>query len=266
MSSDWSYDPIAAVYDRLLAPHIFAAPARDLIAAVNVVGARSVLDVGTGTGLAASAAEQSLGTHGIVLGLDCSLGMLRFARENGVRLAVAAQVPGIPFPANSFDIVVSGFVISHFRDYREALLDLVRVIKSGGSFGATAWQVTDDEFMRAWKEVAKAFVDVDRVTAAAQEAIPGEERFSDPDRLRAAFESAGLLRVSVERRRYRYSMGIDEFLDIQEYRATGRLMREAIGSDAWQRFRDQLAATFHARFRPPIEYTRNALIAVGSKP
>jgi ubiquinone/menaquinone biosynthesis C-methylase UbiE len=266
MSAGWSYDPIADVYNEVLAPHIFAVPARDLIDTVNVEGARLVLDVGTGTGLAASAAQNRLGIRGVVVGLDCSLAMLRFARKNGVGRVVSAQVPGIPFAANSFDAVLAGFVISHLSDYREALLAVVRILRPGGRFGGTAWQIADDEFSRAWKEIARAFVDLDRVAAAAQAAIPGEERFSDPDNLRSAFESVGLIRVSVEPRTYRYSMGIDDFLLIQEYRATGRLMREAIGSDAWQRFRDRLAATFRARFHPPIEYTRNALIAVGAKP
>lgn len=266
MSPDWSYDPIADVYNRVLAPRIFAAPARDLIAAVNVDGARSVLDVGTGTGLVASAAQQSLGPGGVVVGLDRSLAMLRFARENGVRLAIAAQVPGIPFGAGSFDIVVAGFVISHLRDYREALLDLVRVLKPGGRFGATAWQISDDDFSRTWKEVAKAFVDVERVTAAAHDAIPWEERFYDPDRLRAAFEGAGLRQVSIEQRSYQYSMSIDDYLLIQENRATGRLMHEAVGPRVWQRFRDHVAATFRGRFRPPIESVRAAHLVVGAKP
>ncbi|MFB3924227.1 MAG: class I SAM-dependent methyltransferase [Terriglobia bacterium] len=266
MRSDWSYDSIADDYNRVLAPRLFEAPARDLIAAVGIDGARLVLDVGTGTGRVASAAQQGLADRGSVLGLDRSLPMLRFGRENGVRMAVVAHVPGIPFPPGSFDVVVSGFVISHFGDHRAALLDMVRVIRPGGRLGASAWQASDDEFMRAWKEVARSFVDLDRVGAAAQEAIPGEERFSRPEKLRASFEEAGLHRVSVEPRSYRYSMSIDEFLHIQEYRATGRLMRERVGEDAWRRFRDQIAATFRARFRPPVEYTRQALIAVGVKP
>lgn len=266
MSSDWSYDPVAAAYNRVLAPRIFAAPARDLIGLVDLIDARSVLDVGTGTGLVASAAQESLGTRGFVVGLDRSLAMLRFARQNGVRRLVAAKVPGIPLPANSFDIVAAGFVISHFKNHREALLDLVRVLRPGGRLGASAWQVSDDEFTRAWKDVAKAFVDFDRVTGAAQDAIPWEEWFCNPDHLRAAFEDAGLHQVNVEQRSYRYSMSIDDFLLIQENRATGRLMHEMVGFEVWQSFRQQVAATFRARFQSPVEYDRTALVAVGAKP
>lgn len=261
-----NYGPIAGAYNRVMASRIFAAPARDLVGILKLRDSRSVLDVGTGTGLVARAAVEAVGTRGLVVGLDPSFEMLRYARASGLPLLLAASVPGVPFAERFFDIVLAGFVVSHFRNVQEALLDLVRVLKPGGRLGATAWRISEDDYSRAWNDAAGSFVNLDRLGEAVREAIPWEERFSDPAHLRAAFEEAGLGRVEIEQREYRISVSVDEYHLIQENRAAGTIMQGMLGPPSWNRFREQVADVFRNRFRSPIEYTRTAWFAVGTKP
>ncbi len=266
MAARRSYDPIAGAYHRLMASRIFAAPARDLVGILKLSESRSVLDAGTGTGLVARAAAEAVGTRGLVVGLDPSFEMLRYARASGLPLLVAASVPGVPFAERFFDIVLAGFVVSHFGNVQEASLDLARVLKPGGRLGATAWRISEDDYSRAWNEVAGSFVNLDRVAEAVREAIPWEDWFSDPAHLRTAFEEAGLGHVEIDQREYRISVSMDEYLLIQENRTAGTMMQGMLGPANWNRFREQVAEVFRNRFRSPIEYTRTAWFAVGTKP
>src|SRR5437870_1955639 len=95
--SDWtSYDSGAAIHNRVAVPKFFAAPARDLAAALEVRAGQWILDVGSGSGAAALAALATTGREAWVVSIDPSPAMLRSARENGVSLVVAGGVPGLP--------------------------------------------------------------------------------------------------------------------------------------------------------------------------
>ena len=66
MGEGWtSYDSAAASHDRLAVPAIFAQPAKDLVTRMALRGASTVLDVGSGTGVAACLAEASSDTDAV---------------------------------------------------------------------------------------------------------------------------------------------------------------------------------------------------------
>src|SRR5260370_29355074 len=109
MAKDWtSYDSAATSHSRLAVPSMFAAPARDLVAALDLPTAVTVLDVGTGSGIVAAMALAAAGPHALVMGVDPSLKMLDATRESGVSRVLAAGVPGLPVADASFDCVRAG--------------------------------------------------------------------------------------------------------------------------------------------------------------
>ena len=67
-----------------------------LLTSVEISKAGSVLDVGTGTGLTAGLAKTAIGSHGIVVGVDPSIGMLKLAEMRRGIITVAASAPGLP--------------------------------------------------------------------------------------------------------------------------------------------------------------------------
>src|SRR5262245_30211551 len=109
----WSYDSVAASYDRVLASSYFLPPARDLVALLGPPQRGRVLDVGTGTGVAGYVAAEMLHFEGFVVGVDASLEMLQLAKKRAQLRTAAAQVPGLPFHEGTFDMVMASFVLSH---------------------------------------------------------------------------------------------------------------------------------------------------------
>jgi SAM-dependent methyltransferase len=110
-----SYDSVADTYERVAVPW-FTALARDLVAAVRAQPGERLLDIGTGTGLAAIAALTTEATVTAV-GVDPSRGML--AKVDSARIArVSAMAPGLPFPPASFDAAIANLCVSHLSATR----------------------------------------------------------------------------------------------------------------------------------------------------
>jgi len=164
-----SYDSIADVYDRLVVPYVFAQPAKDLVIALRPPAEGILLNVGTGTGVCAAIARQCIAPAGTVIGVDPSLGMLRVAKQKG--LVVAGLVPGLPFRDGIFDAELASFVLSHFRSYQIAMLDMVRILKPGGKLGVTTWCLNKTNCRQLWQETAESFVGKEELARASREAL-----------------------------------------------------------------------------------------------
>lgn len=265
--SDWrSYDGVAEAYERVHAPRM-AEPARDLVGlAVQAGTAARVLDVGTGTGVTAAAAEATA-PDGLVVGVDASGGMLAVASRvrPGLRLA-AAEAINLPFRDATFDVVTSSFVITHFARYETALFDMVRVLRPGGRLAVSTWGDGTDDLQTTWRSLVEGVVPREMLTGALGQAIPWEERFADPARLEQALRNAGLRSVRVVRREYRFRYTIDEYLAGRETSASGRLAKDMLGEPGWASFRERAHTAFAKRFADPLNDFRDVLIAVATKP
>jgi SAM-dependent methyltransferase len=267
-----SYDAVAGGYERSWHP-AFEPVARDLVDLVAVAPDDAVLDIGTGTGVVAVAAAKRVKT-GIVVGVDPSAAMLRLARAHTSAWVTAAQTPGLPFAARTFDVVVGNLVISHFPHYDDALADMVRVLRPGGRLGATAWGSAGDEpvddrgqreLTALWKSTAARFVDIDAATDVVEAAIPGEAWFADPARLRAALIGSGLRGIDVHARTYRRTLPLADALPGYETSFWGRYLRHALGDADWARFRHELASAAAQALPDPITRVDQLLIGVGAK-
>lgn len=263
---DWrSYDDVAETYDRVRT-EFHALPAADLVALVAPPKGGRVLDVGTGTGAAAVEASKSVGSEGLVVGLDPSMEMLSRARDRGVDPLVAGKALDLPFADAAFDAVVASFVVFLFTRYETALFDMMRVVRPGGKVGLTTWGGSEDEFRRTWREVAESFVGKELLKDANRRASPWEERFSDPQHLQETLREAGLRQVNVQRRDYRFTWSVDDYLAGRETSAAGRFLHDMLGDASWERFRQRVADEFRSRFVDPIGDTSDVLLAVGTKP
>jgi ubiquinone/menaquinone biosynthesis C-methylase UbiE len=263
---DWrSYDAIAETYERVFS-HVTGTIANDLVALASPPPAARVLDVGTGTGVTARAAEEAIGDGAVVVGIDPSAAMLRTGRVSrpGLRVALGEAID-LPFRDGTFDVVTANFVLSHFKDYRTALFDIIRVLKPGGRLAATAWTQDTDEFKRTWRELAEGVAGPDLLNDALRRAMPWEERFSDEERLDETLRDAGLGPVRVEKRQYRFTMPREDYVTARENAALGRFLREMLGESGWESFRERTRAVFAERFPDPLNDFRDVLLAIGTK-
>lgn len=262
---DWrSYDRIAERYGAIQAPRT-AVVAADLVDVTGVRDGQRVLDVGTGTGVTARAAVGAVGPGGLAVGIDPSQPMLRLAVREGVGRYVAAEAIDLPFADGTFDAVVSSFAITHFQKYDTALFDMIRVLRPGGRFGVATWGHSQDEFSRAWDEVAETFAGVEILRDVYARAMPWADRFSDPRRLKETLYDAGIRETRVETREYRFEMTAQDYLESREISAPGRFLHQMLGEALWGRFHERTREVFAERFPPAFTDFRDVILAAGNK-
>ena len=89
---------------------------------------RDVFEAGCGTGLLLKEASSVARS---AVGLDLSRGMLRQARERGLRV-LQGSITNIPLPSASFDLAYSMKVLAHIPPIENALAELARLVRPGG--------------------------------------------------------------------------------------------------------------------------------------
>ena len=97
-----------------------------------------VLDVGSGAGMDSLIAAQMVGAKGSVSGIDMTPAMLAQARLAAAELGVTnttfveGQAEQLPFPDETFDVVISNGVIDLIPDKDAVFSELFRVLEPGG--------------------------------------------------------------------------------------------------------------------------------------
>jgi arsenite methyltransferase len=119
-----------------------------------------VLDVGCGTGFPAVELAQRLGPTAHVTGIDPWAAALaragRKAKVWGVGNVtfIDGDATSMPFPENSFELIVSNLGLNNFADPAAALAECRRVIRPGGRIAlATNLQGTMAEFYAIFRTV-----------------------------------------------------------------------------------------------------------------
>src|SRR6266536_1534680 len=102
-------------------------------AANTVAGWRpfKILDLATGTGDLALALQKKL-PDAEVTGVDFLPEMLELARRKGVRKTILADAMKLPFPDASFDCVTIAFGLRNMENWKDALVEMSRVLRPDG--------------------------------------------------------------------------------------------------------------------------------------
>ncbi len=109
---------------------------------VKVKPCWKILDVGCGSGIDAVTASRYLAPGGLVVGIDFVHEMIDACRRLAESLPpyrrccmyfLEGDGEGLPFRANTFDLVVCNGVFSLFEAKKRALEEIYRVLKNGGT-------------------------------------------------------------------------------------------------------------------------------------
>lgn len=92
----------------------------------------TLVDVGSGTGALALAAQRFLPDSPSIVAVDPSTEMRRLASKAGVRDVRPGSLESIPVPDGSMDAVVSGYAIRYAEDLSIAFTEIRRVMRPGG--------------------------------------------------------------------------------------------------------------------------------------
>jgi ubiquinone/menaquinone biosynthesis C-methylase UbiE len=127
-------------YDSLLVPALFGEWAVKVADAAEIAPGQRVLDVACGTGVLSREIASRVTSSGYVVGLDPNHGMLAFARELSPDIEWENGVAeSLPFPDESFDVVVSQFGLMFFTDREKAIREMLRVLNPGGRMVVAVW-------------------------------------------------------------------------------------------------------------------------------
>jgi SAM-dependent methyltransferase len=102
----------------------------EALAQLGVGADARVLDAGCGSGRLLD----ELRGYGHVSGLDLDADSVEIARSRGHEDVVQGAVEDLPWPDETFDLVISLDMVEHTADDRVALRELRRVTKPGGRF------------------------------------------------------------------------------------------------------------------------------------
>jgi len=121
---------------------LFAGMLTEYLDVMQIDRARSVLDMGCGTGVASRALLRRAAFTGSVTGIDLSPYLAqvadRLAREEGFggRVAFrAGDTRSLDLPSNGFDAVVAHTLVSHVDDPFAVIKEAARVVRPGGLVG-----------------------------------------------------------------------------------------------------------------------------------
>jgi SAM-dependent methyltransferase len=180
----------ANAYEALFVPALFRQWASKVADAAAIQGGQRVLDVACGTGILAREAWSRVGATGHIVGLDPNPGMLAVARRLGPGVEWREGVAeSLPFADGSFDAVVSQFGLMFFRDRRQALHEMKRVLAvGGGRLVVAVWNSLDE--IPAYASLVALLEEMAGTRAA--DALRAPFMLGDRKRLAALASEAGI--------------------------------------------------------------------------
>lgn len=145
-------DAVAALYQDLLVPLIFAPYAADIAGRLAPLQPTSVLELASGTGVVTRELAARLAPDAQLVATDLNESMLAVAKAQGTTRAVVwrqADAMALPFEDASFDAVVCQFGVMFFPDKARAFAEARRVLRPGGTLLFNTWdRIETNDF--AW--------------------------------------------------------------------------------------------------------------------
>ena len=178
---------------------MFAPITQALVEDGQIGSQHAVLDIATGPGEPALSMAALVGSEGKIFGIDPVPEMVAAAHRAADRLGLknaqfdVAFADHLPFPADTFDAVVSRFGVMFFPSPVDAVREMLRVLKPGRKLALAVWHFAErNPFHYSLSRVIDRFVDSPPPAPDALDAF----RFATPGKLREILNEAGAIAPS----------------------------------------------------------------------
>jgi len=178
---------------------MFAPLTRALIERAGIRKGQTVLDLAGGAGEPSLTIAEVVGPEGSVTCTDAVAEMVEAARAEAQRRGLTniqfqqCLADSLPFPDNSFDVVVSRLGIMFFPDPVAAIRGILRVLRPNGRLAFAVWGKSDvNPFCYLVTRVMDQHMES---PAAADPDAPNAFRFAEPGKLTRVMTEAGAIDV-----------------------------------------------------------------------
>jgi SAM-dependent methyltransferase len=184
---------------REIIQQMFAPITQALVEVGQIRSRQVVLDVATGPGEPALSVAALVGPEGKIFGIDPVPEMVAAARRAADRLQLrnvqfdVAFADHLPFPADTFDAVISRFGVMFFPSPVDAVREMLRVLKLGRRLALAVWHFAErNPFHSSLSRVIDRYIDSPPPAPDALDAF----RFASPGTLRKVLNQAGAIALS----------------------------------------------------------------------
>src|ERR1044072_4811927 len=177
---------------------MFVPLTRALIERAGIRQGQKVLDVAGGAGEPSLTIAEIVGPEGSVTFTDGVAQMVETARARAEQRGLAniqfhqSAAESLPFPDESFDVVVSRLGVMLFADPDVAMREMLRVLKPGGRLAFAVWGKSD---INPFCYLVTRVMDSHVKSPAADPDAPSAFRFADPGKLICVMTQAGATEV-----------------------------------------------------------------------
>ncbi len=181
--------------NREIIRQMFVPITQALAETAKITGGETVLEVATGPGEPALSVAAQLRPDGRVFGIDPIPEMIAAARRASSQLELTnvqfevASADQLPFPADTFDAVISRFGVMFFPSPLEGIREMLRVLKRGRKLALAVWHLAEgNPFHYVLSRVVDRYIESPPLPPDAPDAF----RFASPGKLLKIFEKAGV--------------------------------------------------------------------------
>jgi ubiquinone/menaquinone biosynthesis C-methylase UbiE len=180
---------------------MFAPLTEAMIERAGIREGQSVLDVAGGAGEPSLTIAERVGPNGSVMCTDAVAQMVEAARHEANKRGLKnmqfrqCTADSLPFPENSFDLVVSRLGAMFFLDAVGSMREMLRVVKPGGSLTFAVWYKSD---VNPFCYLVSGVMDQHVKAAEADPNAPNAFRFAELGKLAGVMKQAGAIDVRDE--------------------------------------------------------------------
>jgi SAM-dependent methyltransferase len=230
-----------------------------------------VIDVASGTGEPAITLATRVGPNGHVVALDLSTDLLEIAERRARSRSLAnfttqqGDAHSLPFPDSSFDLGTSRFGVMFFRDTKQALGELRRVLRPGARACFLAWGSFDQPYWQSMMGVVHRHVGGPLLPLSG----PDPFRFAEAGSLSEVLRSAGFDAVEEKMVRVPWTWPGPPEEVWEQAKAVSvpfRPMLERVTADQWPRVESEIRKEV-SRYSDgeKIEFGASVILASGQK-